>query len=144
MPGVRRKVESVHDEHGYSALFVALGREQDLRRHDFAVPAETEEWISLRTDVSRGVLRVRVLNDVPHALPTGAFGRRKVRVVTRWPGGSDERDLAGTMESSIAAGGEREVRIPLPAHVHVEDVEVRLERWDRTIHDWTGLSRALR
>ena len=40
MPEVRRKMESVHDQHAYSALFVALGDAAQLRRHTFEIPEE--------------------------------------------------------------------------------------------------------
>jgi hypothetical protein len=137
MPEVRRKVESVHDEHAYSALFVALGRAQDLRRHEFAVPERSDEWLALGVQPGVGALRVRVRNGVPHALPTGAFGRRQVRVALRWPGGRAERVLA----EAVPAGGERELRFPLPAGVRAADVQASLERWDRPSHARTALAR---
>jgi len=139
MPSVRRKVESVHDEHGYSAIFVAMGREQDLRRHGFAVPEDAEEWITLSLEPGPGRARIRVGNRMPHALPTGAFGRRRIRVVASWPGGSEVRDLAGGAAEPLAAGATRELSLVLPRGAAPGDLRVRLERWDRKQSRWAPL-----
>jgi nitrate/TMAO reductase-like tetraheme cytochrome c subunit len=139
MPAARRKMESVHDEHAYSAVFVALGDERELRRHDFAVPEDPSREVTLTVAPERGgrALRVRVENDVPHGLPTGRFGRREVRLVARWPGGQVERSLVRNLGQALPAGGVREERIQLPMGVAPADVAVQLERWDHAADGWS-------
>lgn len=139
MPSVRRKVESVHDEHAYSAVFVALGREQDLRRHVFDVPEDADEWIDLEVDGSGSRARVRITNRMPHTLPTGAFGKRRIRLALAWPGGSEAHVVAGGSEGPLAAGESIEVPVRLPTGVTLDDLRVRLERWDRTGERWATL-----
>jgi hypothetical protein len=139
MPSVRRKVESVHDEHAYSAIFVAMGREQDLRRHGFAVPEDVADWLELAIERRAGAARIRVANRMPHALPTGAFGRRRIRVVASWPGGSATRDVAGGSADPLPAGATREIEVALPRGAAPDDLHVRLERWDRKEATWATL-----
>jgi len=143
MATVRRKVESVHDEHAYSAIFVALGREQDLRRHGFAVPEDVREWIDVSVRPRGDGAVVRVENHMPHALPTGAYGRRRVRAVVAWPGGRVERLVAGGRADPIPAGASREWPVALPSGVEPGDVRVRLERWDRQADTWSALGDVL-
>jgi hypothetical protein len=145
MPAVRRKMESVHDRHAYSALFVALGDEAELRRHTFAIPeVEDEIAIDLRAawDAGRAALEVQVSNRLPHALPTGSFGRREVRLAARWHGGSREESRVRSLGQSIPPGGQWRTRIALPPGVDPAGVEVALERWDHAEHAWQPLVRA--
>jgi nitrate/TMAO reductase-like tetraheme cytochrome c subunit len=147
MPAVERKVESVHDEHAYSALFVALGEKAELRRHTFAVP-EIGPGDDVRLAVApvqeggRRALEVTVSNGLPHALPTGSFGRREVRIAARWAGGSHEARRSRALGEAIPSGGEWRTRIALPAGVDPAGVEVALERWDRQGQAWQTLARA--
>jgi len=140
MPAVRRKVESVHDEHGYSALFVALGREQELRRHDFGIPADAADWIDVevRTAGAGGAIEVTIRNRLPHALPTGAYGPRRVRLHATWPGGRTAWPVADAREP-IEAGRTRREVLQLAPDVPPADVTVRLERWSRLDAAWTPL-----
>lgn len=142
MPATRRKMESVHDEHAYSALFVALGDERELRRHDFAVPEDPSRELALAVvaDRSGRALRVRVDNRVPHGLPTGRFGRREVRLVARWPGGQVERSLVRSLGQAVPASGVREERIELPRGVAPAAVTVGLERWDHAADGWREIA----
>ena len=147
MPAVRRKVESVHDEHAYSALFVALGEATELRKHTFAVPEiesgdEVEIALVPVQETGRRALEVTVSNRLPHALPTGSFGRREVRLAARWAGGSHEERLSRALGQSIPSGGEWRARIALPPGVDPAGVEVSLERWERRTQAWQTLARA--
>jgi hypothetical protein len=146
MPAVRRKVESVHDQHAYSAIPAALGDELDLRRHTFAVIDDPGEDLALlvRSEMSGEdqLLRVTVLNRLLHAIPTGQFGRREIRVRAEWPGGHLEERRVRGLGQAVPAGGRWEVRMELPRDVPMERVEVRLERWNRGSGDWRILVRA--
>ena len=95
MPSVHRTVESVNDEVPYSPLFVALEETQELRRHRFAVPDDADEEILLALERRPAILVVRVENRLPHALPTGSFGRREIRLFVAWPGGGRGARLRG-------------------------------------------------
>jgi hypothetical protein len=145
MPEVRRKVESVHDEHIYSALFVALGEEATLRRHRFDVP-DAEERLALAArvvDASTGPgLEVTLRNGLPHALPTGDFGRRAVRLLVTWPGGEAETRRSRRRGQAIPAGGEWTAHFTLPAVARPEQVEVRLERWNPGSATWSDVASA--
>jgi nitrate/TMAO reductase-like tetraheme cytochrome c subunit len=138
MPPARRKMESVHDEHAYSALFVALGDARELRRHDFAVLDEPARELQLSVEPATGAraLRVRVENRLPHALPTGRFGRREIRLVAAWPGGGLERSRVRSLGQALAAGGVWEEQLELPAGVAAERIALRLERWDHAAESW--------
>ena len=142
MPSVHRKVESVHEGHPASRIAYAVAREQDLRRHAFAVPEDVSEWLSVTVSGRPGLARIRVENHVSHALPTGAYGRRRIRVAASWPGGSATRDLAGGSAEPLPAGASREVRVALPRGVEPGDLHVRLQRWDRKEGAWTMLAEA--
>lgn len=146
MPEVARRVESVHPDHPYSVLFVALERRETLRRHLFTVPDEVDRHVSLevtpRNLDSRTVLQVVLRNELPHALPTGEFGRREIRLVAEWPGGSTEHTLVRSLGESIAGGGRAQAALALPAHVEAASVQVRLERWHHESGSWVTLVQA--
>jgi hypothetical protein len=146
MPAVRRKVESVHDQHAYSAIPVALGEELDLRRHRFGVIEDPGDDLALLVrSESRGrdrALEVTVLNRLLHSIPTGRFGQREIRLRVVWPGGEIEERRVGALGQAVPAGGRWEVRMQLPGSVPLEFVEVRLERWQRGSGDWRTLVRA--
>jgi hypothetical protein len=146
MPAVRRKVESVHDQHAYSAIPAALGDELDLRRHSFEVIDDAGEDLALvvRNEVSgkSPALQVTVLNRLLHGIPTGRFGRREIRLKAEWPGGQIEESRVRGLGQVVPAGGRWEVRMVLPRDVPLERVEVRLERWQRGSGDWRTLVRA--
>jgi hypothetical protein len=142
MPSVHRKVESVHEGHLASRIAYAVGRKQDLRRHAFAVPEDVSKWLSVQVSGRPGLARIRVENHLPHALPTGAFGRRRIRVEVSWPSGRASREVAGGSAEPLPAGATHEVTVALPRDVEPGDLLVRLERWDRTEDDWTMLAEA--
>jgi hypothetical protein len=134
MPEVRRKIESYDPEHPYSALIVALGDAIEGRRHSFSVPEPTPEQIELRAarpaaaeTAAGGRLRVEVHNHLPHAIPTGAFGRRELRLRVSWPGGEAVERLRADLDQAIAAQAVRAFGFPQipPAAA----VRVVLERW---------------
>jgi len=103
MPGVRRTIESYDPERPYSGALVALGRPVDGRRHRFDVPQEPWQHVALeaRHEGRRWIVDVR--NDVPHALPTGAFGRREL--VLR--AGAQSIRLRADLDEAIPAGARR-------------------------------------
>jgi len=144
MPGVRRKMESVHDEHPYSALFVALGDERELRRHTFDVPEVEADQIGLEVTApaGAGALWVRVENHLPHGLPTGSFGRRELRLRARWPVGEAVRTRSRRLDGALASGEAWEIRVELPEGTPRDALEVDLERWDASSGGWRRLRRA--
>lgn len=142
MPEVRRKMESVHDQHAYSALFVALGDEVELRRHTFGIPeAATDEGLELHVGAAPLArdLSLRLWNRVPHDLPTGAFGRREVRLVARWARGERVESRSRRLGEALGSGEDWKVRFRLPEGVDPSVVEIRLERWDAGAADWQAL-----
>jgi hypothetical protein len=147
MPGVRRKMESVHDEHAYSALFVALSEDNELRRHTFDVPEPAEGEIVLEAwpDPTRAVasVTVTVRNLLPHGLPTGSYGPRTVRLLLSWPEGTLVRERNARRQGPIEVGATWTERFELPAGVASELVEVRLERREHQGGGW-GLLRSAR
>jgi hypothetical protein len=142
MPAVHRTVESVNEDVPYSPLFVALEESQDLRRHRFAVPDESDEDLALSVERSRDALAVRVENRLPHALPTGAFGRREVKLFAAWPGGAREAAFAARPGAPLAAGAARVVELPLDATARGQAVTVSLRRFDPASRTWQELARA--
>jgi hypothetical protein len=142
MPAVHRTVESVHEDVPYSPLLVALESEQRLRRHRFAVPDDADEEIRVALERHDGRVVVRVSNGLPHALPTGSFGRREVRVFASWPGGGHEAPLAVRPGSALAAGEERSVELPLDDAAHRAPIAVSLRRFDPASRSWQELVRA--
>jgi hypothetical protein len=142
MPSVHRTVESVNDEVPYSPLLVALEETQKLRRHRFAVPEEADEEIRLSLERRPGALAVRVENRLPHALPTGSFGRREVRLLVTWPGGSAEHVFAARPGASLAAGETRTLELPLAAAAWSAPLSVALRRFDPARREWQELVEA--
>jgi hypothetical protein len=142
MPSVHRTVESVNEEVPYSPLFVAMEETQKLRRHRFAVPADAEEEIRLSLERRPDALVVRVENRLPHALPTGSFGRREVKLLVRWPGGSAEHAFAARPGASLAAGGTRKLELPLAAEARRGPLTVALRRFDPARREWQDLVEA--
>lgn len=147
MPEVSRRVESVHPDHAYSALFVALERKESLRRHLFAVPEDAAEHVRISVLAppagSPPALRVRVENRLPHALPTGRFGRRRVRVVAEWEGTRAALPLDRALGEAIPAGATRDLTLSLPASARGAPRSVRLERWDHRVAGWTAIASSL-
>jgi hypothetical protein len=126
----------------YSPLLVALETEQPLRRHRFAVPDDPDEEIGLALERSRDVLAVRVENRLPHALPTGSFGRREVKLFASWPGGARELPVAARPGAALAAGEARAVTLPLDAAARRQPIAVSLRRYDPAARAWQELARA--
>jgi hypothetical protein len=140
MPQIHRTVESVNEDVPYSPVFVALEAKQDLRRHRFAVPDDSDEEIVFALERSGDVLSVRVENRMPHALPTGAFGRREVKLFASWPGGSREVAFAARPGATLAAGEARVVQVPLDAGARGAAVTVSLRRFDPASREWRELA----
>jgi nitrate/TMAO reductase-like tetraheme cytochrome c subunit len=144
MPAVRRTVESVHDEHAYSALLVALESDEDLRRHAFAVPEPEREHVAVDFRVSNGVrVEARVENHLPHALPTGQFGRRQLALVARWEGGERREPLVRSRGDAIPPGGRRTAAIELPPEARGKRVDVALLRYDHATGGWSEVAHAV-
>jgi nitrate/TMAO reductase-like tetraheme cytochrome c subunit len=113
MPGVRRTIESYNPDLPYSAVLVALARNVDGRRHRFAVPDDAEDDVVLRALPSQGRgLRLELRNGLPHAIPTGTFGRREARVRVSWPGGERTLLLRRDLDQRIDAGAARTFEFP--------------------------------
>jgi hypothetical protein len=142
MPSVHRTVESVNEAVPYSPLLVALEETQPLRRHRFAVPDDADEEIVLALERGPAALGVRVENHAPHALPTGSFGRREVRLFVTWPGGSAEHAFAARPGASLAAGETRTLEVPLPDGAGPGPVTVVLRRFDPARREWQDLVEA--
>jgi hypothetical protein len=108
MPAVRRTIESYNPDLPYSAVIVALARDVDGKRHRFAVPTDERDDVVLRalSGASAG-LRLEVHNGLPHAIPTGGFGRREARVRVTWSGGERAQLLRRDLEQRIEAGSSR-------------------------------------
>ncbi len=129
MPAVRRTIESVDPERAYSRVLVALGKPVEGRRHRFKVPADPWKSIELHATRDGAIWRVEVRNRMPHALPTGAFGRREVRVRA----GETAVLLRARDETALAAGETRrfELRAPADAEVVVERRDPRSGTYER-------------
>jgi hypothetical protein len=121
MPAVHRTIESYDASRPYSRVIVALGSAVDGRRHRFAVPLEPWEDIEIvaRREGERWIVDVR--NGLPHALPTGNFGPREVRLRA----GSEVIRLRAALDQAIPAGAERRFELRASA-----ETEVVLERRD--------------
>jgi hypothetical protein len=141
MPAVQRKVESVHDEHAYSRLFVALEEEAELRRHLFAVPEDVAEHVSLEAGRTPDGLSVTVRNRLPHSLPTGRFGRRALSLLVEWPGGRHETSWNVALGEAIPSDAVRELALALPAEARSRPLSVVLRRFDHRLADWSPLAR---
>ena len=147
MPSVRRKMESVHDEHAYSALFTALGEDRELRRHTFDVPEFQEDQIRLRAALGAEGLEVEVENLLPHALPTGSFGRRELRLLARGPEGESSETRSRRLRGPLASGETWRTRLVTPPDVlegPPESASVELQRYDAASDRWhtLGVTRA--
>jgi hypothetical protein len=112
MPRVRRTIESYNPDLPYSAVLVAVARDVDGRRHLFAVPDDAGEDVELRALPALRGLRIEVRNRLPHAIPSGAFGRREARVRVSWPGGERAELLRRDLEQRIEAGASRVFAFP--------------------------------
>ena len=144
MPAVRRTVESVHDEHAYSSILVALEREEDLRRHAFEVPEPDHDHVEIdaRIVARGGHVEAAVANHLPHALPTGQFGRRQLAIVARWPGGEHRETFVHSRTDAISPGGTRTVSIELPLEARGKQVEIALLRYDHATGGWSEIAHA--
>jgi hypothetical protein len=143
MPDVHRTVESVNAEVPYSRVLVALERKQSLRRHLFAVPEDGERDLVLTVERNGDILAMRVANRLPHALPTGSFGRREVKLFASWPGGMREAGFAARPGSPLVAGTSREVELTLEPGARGAQVAVSLRRFDPATRTWQELARAI-
>jgi nitrate/TMAO reductase-like tetraheme cytochrome c subunit len=112
MPAAKRTMESYNPDLPYSGVFVALARNVDGRRHLFAVPEDADKDVELRALPAAKGLALEVRNALPHAIPTGAFGRREARVRVDWPGGERSVLLRRDLEQRIEAGSARRFEFP--------------------------------
>jgi hypothetical protein len=142
MPSVHRTVESVNEAVPYSPVFVALEETQKLRRHRFAVPRDSSEDLKLVVERRAATLGVRVESRLPHALPTGAFGRREVKLFVEWPGGTEQHDFAAQPRSVLAAGQSRALVIPLAPAARSLPLTVSLRRYEPATRAWQELVRS--
>jgi hypothetical protein len=144
MPEVRRKVESVNDQHAYSRALVALERGEDLRRHAFAVPDDADEDLGLtaRLDASSHTLVTFVTNRLPHRLPTGQFGRRQLALEVRWSGGEQRVPLVAAAAQTLAPGETRSVTFALPAGALGAALHLSLLRYDHALAGWSEIAGA--
>ena len=131
MPAVRRTIESVDPERAYSRVLVALGKPVEGRRHRFEVPADPWKSIELHATRDGAVWRVQLHNRMPHALPTGAFGRREVRVRA----GDASVRMTTRDDQAIPAGETRRFELAAPA-----DAEVVVERRDPRTGEYERLA----
>jgi Cytochrome c554 and c-prime len=142
MPAVRRTVESVHDERAYSRVLVALEREEDLRRHLFAVvddPSERVELEARRAADGRSV-EATIANRLPHALPTGQFGRRQVALDVVWPGGNRRTAVVDSPARALSSGEQRRVTLELPPEALAAPLRVFLLRFDHALGEWSEIT----
>jgi hypothetical protein len=87
---------------------VALGEDVDGRRHLFAVPEKPWDDIDVETRaLPGGGLRVAVGNRLPHAIPTGSYGRREARLRVVSGAQVRTRTLRADLDDVIAAGSTR-------------------------------------
>jgi len=142
MPRVHRTVESVNEDVPYSGVLVALEKKQKLRRHHFAVPDDSDDDLVVSLERRGDVLAVRVENRLLHALPTGSFGRREVKLFLSWPGGTREAAFAARPGAQLAAGAARVVAVPLDAAARGKPVAVSLRRFDPASRAWQELAHA--
>jgi hypothetical protein len=119
MPSVHRTIESVDPARAYSRILVALGKPVDGRKHRFDVPLEPWRDVGIETRRSGDRWIVDVRNDMPHALPTGAFGQREARLRA----GESEIRLRADLGQAIPAGEVRRFEL-----VAGPETEVVLER----------------
>lgn len=140
MPSVRRTVESVNRDVFYSALPVALEKEQDLRKHLFAVPDSVADDLKsetfVRRDNSKTLVEVAIENLAPHSIPSGDFGKRELRIrlqsrdaAVSWQA---EEILNRALGEEIAAKSTRTFRFEIPRTLDPRQLELTLERWDRS------------
>jgi len=131
MPSVHRTIESYDPDRPYSRVFVALGEPVDGRRHRFDVPPDPWEDIELETHRDGNRWIVEVHNNIPHSLPTGAFGQREARVRA----GEAMVRFRADPDQAIPAGEVR--RFELEAG---PDAEVVLERRDPRTGEYQRLA----
>jgi nitrate/TMAO reductase-like tetraheme cytochrome c subunit len=114
MQRVVRRMESYDAEHPYSAVLVVLSEPVEGRRHRFEVPEEPWEDIELRAKpaIQGRPAEVVVTNGLPHAIPTGGYGRRIARLRIRWPGGEATETLRADLDQAIGAGQTRAFAFP--------------------------------
>ena len=76
MSPVKRKVTQATG--GFSNVIVSFEKEAELKRHDFAIPADARAQLPVAFEVQRFGSDVELVlkNNLPHALPTGDFGYR--------------------------------------------------------------------
>ncbi len=119
MPAIRRTIENVDPARPYSRVLVALGRSVEGRQHRFDVPPDPWKHLALEATRAGDRWRVRVENRMPHALPTGAFGRREARLRA----GAAEIRLRADLDQGVPAGQTRSFEL-----VAGPESEVVLER----------------
>jgi hypothetical protein len=139
MPSVHRTVESVNADVPYSGALVALEETQELRRHRFAVPDDAGEELRLAAARRPEALDVRVESRLPHALPTGAYGRREVKLFVSWPGGEASYPFAAQPRHALAAGASRTLALPLPPAARTLPLTVSLRRYEPAQRGWQVL-----
>ena len=121
-----------------------LEREEDLRRHLFAIPEDAAERVDLEAEPSTDgrSLRVTVGNRLPHALPTGQFGRRQLALDVTWPGGSRRTNVVESPARALASGERRRFDLEVPAEALALPLRVSLLRYDHGDGEWSETASA--
>lgn len=121
MPSVRRKLTQSTDS--LSKVIVAFEEEVPQRRHLFSVVTSHLDAPPLTLDVLRtggALVTISLHNNLPHAVPTGDFGVRTIRVVTSTGTHReqleplDEWELAGELGNAVPSGASRTWRTAVP------------------------------
>jgi hypothetical protein len=131
MPAVHRKVTQATGL--VSKALVAFEEEQELRAHDFSAAAARLEaanvlgggFIAVRGVATRDQPALRLVNRLPHALPTGGFGAGTVRIEIHVPAAAPiVRTLSTRPGMALAPGAALDVALPDEARGSGVQVEV--------------------
>jgi hypothetical protein len=137
MPAAVRKVTQATGP--LSALLVALEEKHRLRAHRFSSAAALAEsvqvlagdFLELRAAPSHrgpslGGARLELVNHLPHRLPTGAFGRRRLELLVRVDGRpAAARTLSTKPGRALGPGASQELELPLGPGAHQVELELR-------------------
>jgi hypothetical protein len=130
---VRRTIENIDPARAYSRVLVALGRSVEGRKHRFDVPPDPWKHVELEARRAGDRWRVQVENKMPHALPTGAFGRREARLRA----GEQLIRLRADLDQNVPAGQTRVFEL-----VAGPETEVVLERRNARTGEYERLAPA--
>jgi nitrate/TMAO reductase-like tetraheme cytochrome c subunit len=132
MPAVTRKVTQPSGI--LSGALVALEDEHPLRAHDFSARAALAEsgqvlgsdFLEVQPLAGDGPPRIRLVNRLPHAIPTGAFGAGSILVEVRGAGASAvSRELTVRRGGALGPGAAMDIDLPVSARGGTAIVEAR-------------------